>query len=125
MRFSLFSKGDFKTKKFLEDLKQLQIYEILNRYGQLGVDVLRAATPEDTGLTASKWGYEIEQGADGYTIWFTNDNFNEGVNIAIILQYGHGTGTGGYFAGVDYINPSIGPVFEQLTDDAWNEVTKL
>ena len=124
--FFLKSRGNFnETTKFLEALKQLQIQEILNKYGQLGVQVLRAATPEDTGKTAAAWGYEIEQDADGYIIYFTNDNFNKGVNIAIILQYGHGTGTGGYFAGIDYINPSLGPIFEQLTDEAWNEVTKL
>lgn len=124
--FSLKVIGEYrKTKKFLDDLKQLRILEILNKYGELGVRALRAATPEDTGLTASMWNYEIAKENDDYVIYFTNDNFNEGVNIAIILQYGHATGTGGYFSGVDYINPTVAPIFEQLTGDAWNEVTKL
>ena len=124
--FSLKVIGEYrKTKKFLDDLKQLRILEILNKYGELGVRALRAATPEDTGLTASMLNYEIAKENDDYVIYFTNDNFNEGVNIAIILQYGHATGTGGYFSGVDYINPTVAPIFEQLTGDAWNEVTKL
>lgn len=124
--FSLRVIGEYrKTKKFLDDLKQLRILEILNKYGELGVRALQAATPEDTGLTASMWNYEIVKENDDYVIYFTNDNFNEGVNIAIILQYGHATGTGGYFSGVDYINPTVAPIFEQLTGDAWSEVTKL
>lgn len=112
-----------ETEEFLERLKQVHIEEILNRYGDAGVSALRSATPYDTGRTASSWGYEIEKDADGYTIYWTNDHYNKGVNIAIILQYGHGTGTGGYVQGIDYINPSMRPVFEQIANDAWNEVT--
>lgn len=111
-----------KTETFLETLKQLQIESILSRYGQIGVHALSAATPKDTGRTASSWSYEIEQDSSGYTIYWTNDHFNKGVNIAVILQYGHGTGTGGYVAGVDYINPAMIPIFEQIANDAWNEV---
>lgn len=124
--FSLKVIGEYRrTRKFLDNLKQLRIIEILNKYGELGVKALQAATPEDTGRTSSMWNYEIAKDDEGYVIYFTNDNFNEGVNIAIILQYGHATGTGGYFSGVDYINPTMAPIFEQLTGDAWNEVTKL
>lgn len=110
------------TNVFLEQLKQIHIEEILNRYGQAGVDALAAATPRESGATAASWGYEIERDSEGYTIYWTNDNFNKGVNIAVILQYGHGTGTGGYVAGRDYINPSMIPIFEQIANDAWKEV---
>ena len=110
------------TEEFLDHLNRLRIMEILNRYGDVGVAALSAATPFDSGRTASSWGYEIEQDSDGYTIHWTNSNFNKGVNIALILQYGHGTGTGGYVQGIDYINPSIAPIFESIANDAWNEV---
>ena len=111
-----------ETEQFLEHLKKLHILDILTRYGDAGVAALRAATPYDSGRTASSWGYEIEQDAEGYSIHWTNDNFNKGVNIAVILQYGHGTGTGGYVQGIDYINPTMVPIFEQIANDAWNEV---
>lgn len=111
-----------KLEDFLQAIRQMHIESILSRYAQVGVDALAAATPKDSGATASSWGYEIEQDSEGYTIYWTNDNFNKGVNIAVILQYGHGTGTGGYFEGVDYINPSMAPIFEQIANDAWNEV---
>lgn len=111
------------TNNFLEAIKQVHIESILSKYGQIGVTVLSAATPKDSGKTATSWGYEIERDSNGYSIYWTNDNYNKGVNIAVILQYGHGTGTGGYVAGRDYINPAIAPVFEQIANDAWNEVT--
>lgn len=111
-----------ETERWLEHLKQLHIEDILHRYGDAGVAALSAATPYDTGRTASSWSYEIERDADGYTIVYSNSHFNKGVNIAIILQYGHGTGTGGYVQGIDYINPSMRPVFEGFANDAWNEV---
>lgn len=121
--FSFRYKSSNKTEKFLESIKHLQIMSILQQYGEIGKTVLSAATPKDTGKTAAAWSYEIEQDANGYTIYWTNDNINENVNIAIILQYGHGTGTGGYVAGRDYINPAIVPVFDQIADAAWKEVT--
>ena len=111
-----------ETEKFLEAIKKFHIEEILNRYGAAGVKALSAATPYDTGRTASSWNYEIEQDADGYTIYWSNSHFNKGVNIALILQYGHGTGTGGYVQGIDYINPSMSPIFDKIANDAWNEV---
>ena len=103
----------------------MHIEEVLNKYAQIGVDALSAATPKDSGETASAWGYEIERDATGYSIHWTNDNINKGVNIAVILQYGHGTGTGGYVQATDYINPAMAPIFEQIANDAWNEVTSV
>lgn len=118
----LYKDNGCETENWLEMLKRIHIEDVLFRYAQAGVIALAAATPKDSGKTADAWGYEIERNPDGYTIYWTNDNFNEGVNIAVILQYGHGTGTGGYVAGRDYINPAIVPIFEQIANDAWNEV---
>lgn len=112
------------TERFLKRAKDARIEQILKRYGDAGVMALRNATPRDSGMTASMWGYEIENNGGSWTIHWTNDNINKNVNIAVILQYGHGTGTGGYVAGRDYINPAMVPVFEKLADEAWNEVTK-
>ncbi len=80
-------------------------------------------TPAETGKTAASWGYEIVQTRNGYSIFWTNSNINNGVNIALILQYGHGTGTGGYVQGIDYVNPAIRPIFESMANEAWKEVT--
>ena len=97
----------------------------LNKYGAQGVAALASATPVDSGLTASSWYYEVEKGKGVASITFYNSNVHRGICIAIILQYGHGTGTGGYVQGRDYINPAIQPIFDQLAEDAWKEVTKL
>ena len=86
------------------------------------VDALASATPKDTGLTASSWGYEIQHNGERSSIIFTNSNTNKGCNIAILLQYGHGTRNGGYVQGRDYINPAIQPIFDQIASDAWKEV---
>ena len=111
-----------KTEEFLTRIQKLHIEEILHKYGQEGISALAAATPKDSGETASAWGYEIEADGSGYSIHWTNDNINKNVNIAVILQYGHGTGTGGYVAGRDYINPTMAPIFDKIANDAWNEV---
>ena len=111
------------TERFLEDLKHLQIESILHRYAEVGVKALESATPKDSGKTAASWSYEIVQDSTGYSINWFNDNYNKGFNVAINLQKGHGTGTGGYVKGIDYINPAMAPVFEQIANDAWNEVT--
>lgn len=117
-------KGDFRnTERFFSKAGKADPREILERYGQAGVAALSSATPVDTGATAAAWGYEIVRNADGYSIFWTNTNINEGVNIAVILQYGHGTGTGGYVEGIDYINPALRPLFDQIADEAWREVT--
>lgn len=123
---TLRSKGDFsKATNYFQRLLQTMKLGILDKYGRLGVQALSSATPVESGKTASSWSYEISQSGSGATITFNNSNVNKGVNIAIILQEGHGTGTGGYVAGIDYINPAIQPVFEQLANDLWKEVTSL
>ena len=123
-------KGDFKKSiKFLNKLSEKlgtssPIERILNKYGQMGVDALASATPVDTGKTAASWIYELEMGESGYVITWSNTNVNKHVNIALILQQGHGTRNGGYVRGRDYINPAIQPIFDQLADEAWREVTE-
>ena len=117
------TKGDFNnTFRFLNKMSKFQINKILEKYGQMGVEALRSATPVDSGKTAESWGYEISIGKEGATIYWTNTNQNKGVYIAVILQYGHGTGTGGYVQGIDYINPAIRPVFDKIAEEAWMEV---
>lgn len=119
-------KGDFsKTEKYLERAKTAARIKILESYGRKGVAALASATPVDTGLTASSWYYVIERSSTESKIVFCNSNIQNGVPIAIILQYGHGTGTGGWVQGRDYINPAIQPLFDQLANNAWREVTKL
>ena len=119
-------KGDFsKATRFFERAREAIKLGMLDKYGRAGVDALSSATPVDSGLTASSWSYKIVQGRGVATIEFHNSNFNEGVPIAIILQYGHGTGTGGWVEGRDYINTAIQPVFNKIVEDAWKEVTKL
>ena len=119
-------KGDFsKFTNFLEKAKQTVRIGELDRYGREGVNALASATPVDSGQTAASWYYEIRHENGSVTISFNNSNVNNGVPIAIVLQYGHGTGTGGWVEGRDYINPAIQPVFDKLANDAWREVTKL
>ena len=119
-------KGDFsKLTSFLEKAKNAVHLGDLDRYGREGVAALASATPVDTGLTARSWYYEIKHEQGSVTISFFNSNIQNGVPIAIILQYGHGTGTGGWVEGRDYINPAIQPIFDKLANDAWREVTKL
>ena len=90
----------------------------------MGVDALASATPVESGLTAASWYFEVESGGGRHRITWKNSNVNGGVHIAIILQYGHGTGTGGYVQGRDYINPAIRPVFDKIEAEVWKEVTK-
>ena len=117
------TKGDFNnTFRFLNKMSKFQINKILEKYGRMGVNALASATPVDSGKTAESWGYEISVGKEGATIHWTNTNQNKGVYIAVILQYGHGTGTGGYVQGIDYINPAIRPVFDKIAEEAWMEV---
>lgn len=119
-------KGNFsKLNRYLERVKEVAKIGILDKYGQAGVEALSSATPTDTGLTASSWYYKIERTKTSATIQFLNSNINNGVPIAVILQYGHGTGTGGWVEGRDYINPAIQPIFDKIANDAWKEVTKL
>ena len=121
-------KGDFKkTEKRLKKLENVQaiIWNVMNKYGVPGNYALANATPEDSGETASSWRYTAEHLANGIAIYFSNDNVNDGANIAILLQYGHGTRNGGYVQGRDYINPAIRPIFDQIAEEIWREVDKL
>lgn len=117
-------KGDFsKTMNFLENAKRAIRIRDLERYGMKGVEALKSATPIDSGLTAESWYYEIKKTSSSATITFKNSNIQNGVPIAIILQYGHATRNGGWVEGRDYINPAIQPVFDELAKSAWKEVT--
>ena len=119
-------KGDFsKLTRFLERAKESIKLGDLDKYGRDGVAALSSATPVDTGLTANSWFYEIEHSSGSDKIVFNNSNIQNGVPIAIILQYGHGTGTGGWVQGRDYINPAIQPIFDQMTKEVWKEVTSV
>lgn len=119
-------KGDFsKVTKYFERLQETVKLGILDKYGRAGVEALSAATPVDSGKTANSWYYKIDHSSESATIGFYNSNVNKGVPIAIILQYGHGTGTGGWVEGRDYINPAIQPIFDKIAEDAWKEVTRL
>ena len=118
--------GDFsKLTRYLEKAKNAVKIGDLDKYGREGVAALSSATPIDTGLTASSWKYEIEHRNGSVTISFLNTNIQNGVPIAIILQYGHGTKNGGWVQGRDYINPAIQPIFDKIAENAWREVTKL
>ena len=119
-------KGDFsKLTKFLERAKEVVKLGDLDKYGREGVAALASATPVDSGLTAASWSYEITNRNGSATISFKNSNIQNGVPIAIILQYGHGTRNGGWVQGRDYINPAIQPIFDRIANEAWREVTKL
>ena len=118
--------GDFsKVTRYLEKAKKGASLDILDKYGRDGVAALASATPIESGETANSWYYEIERGKTETVIRFCNSNVNQNVPIAIILQYGHGTGTGGWVQGRDYINPAIQPIFDKLADEAWREVTRV
>jgi hypothetical protein len=119
-------KGDFsKFTRFLQRAKEVVHLSDLDKYGQAGVAALASATPVDSGETASSWYYEITHSQGSSKITFLNSHINDGVPIAVILQYGHGTGTGGWVEGRDYINPAIQPLFDEIANNAWREVTKV
>lgn len=122
---SIRQKGDFKKiTGFLERAKETVNLGALDKFGKEGVAALSSATPVDSGETAKKWSYEIKQSKGSVTISFSNSNIQNGVPIAIILQYGHATRTGGWVEGRDYINPAIQPIFDKIAEYAWGEVTK-
>lgn len=119
-------RGDFKkTEKLLKKSLGKDYRAVLDKYGQKGVMALAAATPVESGETAALWDYEIIQNGSSISIVWKNYNINKGVNIAVILQYGHATRNGGWVEGRDYINPALRPIFDELEDAAWKEVTKL
>lgn len=118
-------KGDFKkTDSFLKRLRKLDFESVLKKYAEEGVKVLSSATPVVTGKTAASWNYEIVREDHQISIFWTNSNMNDGVPIAVILDYGHGTGWGGYVQGRHYISPAIQPVFDRIAEAAWKEVRK-
>ena len=119
-------KGDFsKLNRYLEKVKNAARIGVLDKYGREGVAALSSATPVESGKTANSWYYEIKRQNGSISLEFNNSNVNKGVPIAIILQYGHGTGTGGWVEGRDYINPAIQPIFDKIAENAWKEVTKI
>jgi len=116
--------GSFKSSMaWLEAMSKGKMFDDLDRLAREGANLLSNATPKDTGRAASDWDYEIKKGKGAYTIHWTNDDVEDGVNVIILLQYGHGTGTGGYVAGRDFINPVIRPLFDKITDAMWKRVT--
>ena len=121
---SIKQKGNFNNiEKFFKKTKKQNFRDSLKAYGEIGVAALAMATPAKTGKTASSWSYEIQETRGSVKIYWTNSNINKGVNIAVIIQYGHGTRNGGYVVGRDYINPAMGPVFDSIADGIWKEVS--
>lgn len=117
--------GDFdNTKRFLKNANRWKTSRLLKVCGERGVSALSEATPVDTGKTAASWDYEIIITKSSVTVQWTNSNMSDGTPIAILIQYGHGTATGGYVRGRDYINPAIRPIFDEMADEIWEEVTK-
>lgn len=117
------SSGSFqKTTKFLEFAKSDRMFAVLDHYGRVGTDLLSSATPRETGETAQSWRHTVTHQNGSHAINWYNTHSEDGVNIAVIIQYGHGTGTGGYVQGIDYINPVIRPLFETILNDIWRQV---
>lgn len=122
--FKITSTGSFKkTRKYLDSIYKQDYIRILNQYGQMGVELLKEATPIDTGLTAESWDYTIEINRDSYTISWTNSNTTDNIPIVILLQYGHATRNGSFVEGIDFVNPAIEPVFKQMAHELWKKVT--
>lgn len=118
-------KGNFKkTEKFFKRSLRRDYISILSRYGQMGVEALRNATPSSSGKTADSWNYGIEEGNGTVTLYWTNSNENKGVNIAILLIYGHALPNGTYIEGVDFVTPALRPIFEQIANKSWKEVVR-
>lgn len=118
------SKGDFRnTENFLKKMSRRDIYRSLDRYGQEGVSALSAATPVESGLASASWSYEVEVSKRSASISWLNYDVENGFPVAIMLQYGYGTGTGGYVQGRDYINPALKPIFDKIAESVWREVT--
>lgn len=112
-------------EKFLKKVPASDYLHIFEKYGREGVVALSSVTPKDSSETANSWDYKISRTSKGINITWTNSNIVDGVTIAIILQYGHGTRNGGYVQGRDYINPAIRPIFDRIITDIWREVTTL
>jgi len=118
------TRGSFaKTQRFLKRAGNVSHVQILHRYGREGVAALASTTPSDSGETAQAWSYEITKSKYGYKLEFINTNVVNGVPVVILLQYGHRTGNGGYVRGIDFINPTLEPIFKKIANEAWREVT--
>lgn len=123
MAISFKQKGDFdKLNSFFQRAKEVIKLSDLDKYGREGVEALRHATPKDTGMTAGSWSYEITRRNNVISLEFYNSNVERGIPIAILLQYGHATRNGGFVQGIDYINPSLKPIFERIANNAWKDV---
>lgn len=119
-------KGSFRNaERYLNRLKTAELFAILNKYGSMGAIALASATPVETGLTSGAWSYTIVSRPGYYSIRWHNDNYVENTPLVILLQYGHGTGTGGYVPGIDFINPAIQPIFERMLAEAVEEVRRI
>lgn len=119
-------KGNFnKTEKYLKKLNNGDIFDGVEELAQAGVEALKSATPVKTGKTADSWSYSITKKNGSYTVTWNNSNVNDGVNIAMLIQYDHGTGTGGFVEGIDYINPTLSSVFDEMVEKVWKEASKV
>nr|DAP55522.1 MAG TPA: type I neck protein [Caudoviricetes sp.] len=119
------SQGEWKlTRNWFDRMTKLDLALIMNQFGKEGVSALAAATPSRSGITSKSWNYEVTRKGNNWKITWTNSNVNKGANIAVLIQYGHGTRNGGYVVGRDYINPAIRPVFDKIAQKAWKEVTR-
>jgi len=119
-------KGSFlPTTSFLSRAKRKNYRPIMEKYGNEGVKVLSMATPKDSGVTADSWSYEIQSTSRGVSIFWSNKNVVGGVPLVILLQYGHGTRSGSFIQGVDFINPAIRPIFDRIAENLWKEVSSL
>lgn len=121
---SVTHEGNFsKTTRSLLKMQKLDLDHYLEKFGQAGVEALREATPKDTGLTSECWYYKIEKSADRTTITWCNSNVvDDWYNVAVGIQYGHGTASGVYVQGVDYVNPAMRSIFDELAEQIWKEV---
>lgn len=121
---SISSRGDFRrTIKSIQRMSEAEIFSALDSYGQRGVSALAAATPQDSGRAAASWDYSVKRSKTSWSIIWTNNDIENGFPVVIGLQYGHGTGTGGWVPGQDFINPAIRPIFDQISQDVWKAVT--
>ena len=119
------SQGEWKlTRNWFDRMTKLDLALIMNQFGKEGISALASATPSKSGLTSKSWNYEVTRKGNNWKITWTNSNVNKGANIAVLIQYGHGTRNGGYVVGRDYINPAIRPVFDKIAQKAWKEVTR-
>lgn len=123
MSFVTLSGSFAKTESFLRSMAKLNLASVLNKYGQDGVVALSTATPKETGRAATSWGFEVVQTGSSAAIYWTNNDIEGGFPVAVMIQYGHGTGTGGYVQGRDYINPAIRPIFDKILAEVWKAVT--